>query len=54
MWAEGVIHFEINKWVSFGLIAAIFLLSYAYARRKGPAPESDHDDPARELLRDDK
>ena len=27
--AEGVIHFSINKWFSFGLIAAIFLLSCA-------------------------
>src|SRR4029450_3646352 len=35
--AEGLIHFQINKWISFALIAAIFLVSYAYARRKGPA-----------------
>src|SRR3954470_8957685 len=34
--AEGWIAFEINKWLSFGLIAAIFLVSYAYARRHGP------------------
>jgi len=47
--SEGWIHFEVNKWVSFGLIAAIFLVSYAYARRKGPAP--DVEDEAEELLR---
>src|SRR3954466_7799933 len=34
----GWVEFEINKWVSFGLIAAIFLASYVYARSKGPAP----------------
>jgi len=30
---EGLIHLEINKWFSFGLIVAIFVLSYVYARR---------------------
>ena len=50
--AEGVIHFQINKWFSFGLIVVIFLLSYFYARRKGPAVnEEEGDDPADELLR---
>ena len=34
---------EINKWFSFGLIAAIFLLSYFYARRQGPAVEADEE-----------
>jgi YkoY family integral membrane protein len=51
--ALGVVHFAINKWVSFGLIAAIFLASYAYARRMGPAPGADDDDAARELLREE-
>jgi len=46
----GRIDFEINKWFSFALIAAIFLVSYLYARRKGPAP-SDTDDEAEQLLR---
>jgi predicted tellurium resistance membrane protein TerC len=48
--AAGYIHFEINKWWSFGVILAIFLLSYAYARRKGPAP-LEGDDDAEALLR---
>jgi YkoY family integral membrane protein len=48
--AEGLIHFQINKWFSFGLIVVIFLLSYVYARRKGPAPD-EGDDAADELLR---
>jgi YkoY family integral membrane protein len=48
--AEGLVHFQINKWISIGLIAAIFLVSYAYARRKGPATEEDEDE-AEELLK---
>jgi YkoY family integral membrane protein len=47
----GVIHFQINKWISFGVIIAIFVVSYVYARRKGPAPDADHEDAADELLR---
>ena len=47
--AVELIHFEINKWISFGLIVVIFLVSYAYARRKGPAP--DMEDQAEELLK---
>ena len=34
--AEGYIHFEVNKWLSFGLIAVIFTVAYLIARRKGP------------------
>ena len=30
----GVLHFEIPKWLSIGLIIAIFVLSYLYARRR--------------------
>ena len=48
-YARGWIDFEVNKWFSFGLIVAIFLASYAYARRQGPAPGSD--DTAADLLR---
>jgi YkoY family integral membrane protein len=49
--AAGVIHFQINKWVSFAIIIAIFCASYFYARRLGPAPDPEHDDAADELLR---
>ena len=48
--AEGWVHFEVNKWISFALIALIFLASYAYARRQGPAPDEGADE-AEELLR---
>src|SRR3954464_15779779 len=47
--SEGWIAFEINRWVSFALIAAIFLASYAYARRQGPADDAD-DHEAEDLL----
>lgn len=36
-----VIHFGVNKWVSFGLILVIFAVSYWYARKQGPAPDVD-------------
>ena len=39
---EGWIQFEINKWISFGLIgviAVIFVAAYLYARSKGPQPD---------------
>src|SRR3954454_23145239 len=51
--SEHWIDFEINKWVSFGLIALIFLVSYIYAVRKGPAPDAEDEAEAEELLRSD-
>jgi YkoY family integral membrane protein len=47
----GYIHFAINKYVSFSLIAVIFLVSYLYARKHGPVP--DVDDEAHRLFVDD-
>ena len=47
--AEGWIHFQVNKWISFGLIVVIFSVAYVYARRQGPAPD-DGDDEAQALL----
>jgi YkoY family integral membrane protein len=47
--AEGWIHFQVNKWISFGLIVVIFGAAYIYARRQGPAPD-DPDDDATELF----
>ena len=44
--AIGVLHFEINKWISFGLIAVIFGAGFIYARRKGPVEEPEHPDSA--------
>ena len=44
--------FEVPKWLSLGLIVAIFTLSYAYARRVGAVEVHDAGD-AEALLRDD-
>ena len=49
---EGLIHFQVNKWMSFGLIVLIFLVSYLYARRQGPVP--DQTDEATELFTEGK
>jgi YkoY family integral membrane protein len=46
----GIITFHINKWFSFGLIVLIFVVSYIYARRQGPADTDDPEDEAAELL----
>ena len=49
---EGLIHFQVNKWMSFGLIVLIFLASYFYARRQGPVP--DEQDETTELFTEGK
>lgn len=49
MRSQGWVHIEINKWFSFGLIVVIFVISYLYARRIGPATEAVEDE-ATELL----
>ena len=52
---EGHIHFQVNKWMSFGLIVAIFLASYLYARRHGPVPDdAGGPDHATDLFTDSK
>jgi YkoY family integral membrane protein len=38
---SGVIQFEVNKYLSFGLIILVFLSSYLYARRQGPVSDDD-------------
>ena len=43
-----LIGFQVNKWISFGLIVVIFVVSYVYARKHGPAPDTD--DEAQALL----
>lgn len=39
--ARGAVHLEVNRWFSFALIVAIFLVSYAYARRLDPVSVED-------------
>jgi YkoY family integral membrane protein len=43
--AKGLVHFEVNRWLSFGLIVGIFLASYLYARRVGAVDEEGDGDP---------
>jgi YkoY family integral membrane protein len=42
--SAGLVHFQINKWVSFGLILVIFAIAYVYARKKGPQPDEEDDE----------
>jgi YkoY family integral membrane protein len=42
--ADGFIHFQVNKWISFGLIVVIFTIAYLYARKQGPAPDPENDE----------
>ena len=48
----GLLHFEIPKWLSIGLIGVIFAIALWYARRAGPQEIPPGDDEATELLRD--
>jgi YkoY family integral membrane protein len=48
-----VIHFVVNKWLSFGLIIVIFAISYWYARKQGPVEDAE-DDEAQRLLTEDR
>jgi len=45
------IHFELPKWFSLGVIAAVFLTAYVIARRKGPVPDAE-DEAAASFLED--
>jgi YkoY family integral membrane protein len=44
-----VVDFEIPKWLSLGVIVAIFVAAFWYARREGPQPTPV--DPAEEVVR---
>jgi YkoY family integral membrane protein len=49
------IQFGINKWISFGLIVVIFLISYVYARKQGPVPDEETvTDEAADLFAEDR
>ena len=48
----GLVHFEINKWLSFALIGVIFTIAYLYARSKGPVEDDGGDDEAEALLKE--
>jgi YkoY family integral membrane protein len=48
----GLLHFEIPRWFSIGLIAVIFAGAFWHAWRLGPQESSSADDEASTLLRD--
>jgi YkoY family integral membrane protein len=51
--SQDILHFQVNKWMSFGLIVLIFLVSYLYARKQGPVPDDETvTDEAQSLFRD--
>jgi YkoY family integral membrane protein len=50
--SAGVIHFEIDKWLSLALIGIIFTIAYLRARRKGPVLDDPRSDEAAVLLAD--
>jgi YkoY family integral membrane protein len=53
--ALNVLHFEVPRWLSLGLIVVIFLISYLYARRQGPVPDDQtSEEEAVHLLADDR
>jgi YkoY family integral membrane protein len=50
----GYVHFVIPKWLSLGLIVAIFLVAFVLARRQGPVETpSATEDEAKKLLEED-
>ncbi len=46
------IPFEVPRWLSLGLVVAIFAIAFLYARRQGPAPVDESDEEATHLLID--
>jgi YkoY family integral membrane protein len=51
--SAGYVHFEISKWLSFGLIILIFAIAFLYARRQGAVEDTAEDDAATALLREE-
>jgi len=51
--SAGYVHFQVSKWLSFGLIVVIFTIAYIYARRHGPVEDTEEDE-ATALLREDR
>jgi predicted tellurium resistance membrane protein TerC len=51
---EEYVHFEIPNWISLGVIVAIFVAAFLYARRQPQrTPASAEDDQARHLFDED-
>ena len=50
--AAGYVAFDVPKWLSLGLIAVIFIISFIYARLEGPAAPARVAEQAEELLKE--
>ena len=50
---EEYVHFEIPNWISLGVIVAIFVSAFLYARRQPQRSDSAEDDEARHLFDED-
>ena len=48
--AAGFVQFEIPRWLSLGLIVAIFVIAFVMARREGPVETDPLDEKAEEIL----
>jgi len=48
--AAGYVAFDVPKWLSLGLIAVIFMISFIYAKLEGPATPARVTEQAEELL----
>src|ERR671915_1498418 len=46
----GFVHFEIPKWISLGLVAVIFVISFIWARMEGPVEPAPVAEKAEDLL----
>jgi len=50
--AAGFVAFDVPKWLSLGLIAVIFIVSFIYAKLEGPATPAPVAEQAEELLKE--
>jgi YkoY family integral membrane protein len=44
--SAGFVAFEVNKWLSFGLIVIIFTIAFIHARRQGAVEDTEQDEAA--------
>jgi YkoY family integral membrane protein len=52
--AVGLLHFEIPRWLSLGLILVIFVIAFIWARLQGPVESDPMADEAREILAEER
>jgi YkoY family integral membrane protein len=52
--AVGLVHFEIPRWLSLGLIVVIFAIAFIWARLQGPVESDPMAEEAREILAEER